>query len=331
MEPMLFSLKSITDYSIFGEYKYPEDRLTAALLQVMHYGGHPLIAFLFGDILDLPSNEVNIIPQSAQNDSRPDGEIRCNCQYHIFIENKIVPNAVNDKQLANHIKLANPSNGQYLVYITPDETKPQKLELLGGFVEWMSWDNVSDVLDMFQPTITDELLKFLIRQLILLIANTVKKKIKKTPKPKIQKSNHDVEQLLQPHETVIIVGGHWGENVALKYHFYACQPNRFFYDARYIAFYHQHRIQELFEIEGTPIESIDIKTCGKIPLQYFSVEEPNYIPQQRKLFFLKHIHTFNPSIINDKTDKNRKPCAFVQRQTYTTIDKIMSAKTTSDL
>ena len=320
MEQTLFSLKSITDQSIFGEYKNAEDRLTAALLQVMHYGGHPLIAYLFGDILDLPSNDVNIIPQSVQNDSRPDGEIRCNCQYQIFIENKIIPNAVNDRQLANHCKLVN-----------PDDTKPQKLELLSGFVEWISWDNVSDVLEMFLSTNSNELLKFLIRQLILLIANTVKKKIKKTVKSKSQKDSHDVEQILQPHETVIIVGGRWGENIASKYNFYACQENRFFLDASYIAFYHQNRIKELFRIIGKPINSIDIHTCPEISKVYFSKEEPNYHPQKRKLFLLEHVHTFNPEISNDKVDKNGHSCAFVQRQTYTTYDRIMSATYTSEL
>ena len=165
MNNLTFSLKSITDYSIFGEYKNPEDRLTAALLQVMHRGGHELIAYLFSDILDLPSNEISIIPQSSQKDSRPDGEISCNCQYQIFIESKITPNSIREDQLQNHCKLANPSNGKYLVYITPDKVKPQKLACL-GLVEWMNWSELYNLLCSYQYTITDELLRFLIQHLL---------------------------------------------------------------------------------------------------------------------------------------------------------------------
>ncbi len=333
MDQNTFSLKSITDLSIFGEYKNDEDRLTAALLQVLHYGGHPLIANLFGDILDLPSNEVNVIPQSVQADSRPDGEITCDCHYQIFIENKIVPNAIREEQLQNHCKLANPSNGQYLLYLTPDNEKPQRLEMLSGLVEWMSWDQISDVLQSLLPTIGDELLKFLIRQLIILIANTLKKAIKTKKKAIGQETNDTIEahQKGQADNNVIIVGGHWGENIALKYNFYACQPNRFFYEARYMAFYHQNRIKELFRIVDKPLESIDIRTCSQIPESYFIDAEPSYTSQQRKLFLLEHVHTFDPTIQNDKVDKNGHSCAFIQRQTYTSYDKIMAATKTSEL
>lgn len=318
--------KTISDYSIFGEYKNPEDRLTAALLQVMHYGGHELIACLFDSILDLPSNEAIIIPQSTQKASRPDGEIRLNCQYQIFIESKIVPNAIKKEQLEKHSQLANPSNGKYLVYLTPDKNKPQKIEFMNGLVEWMSWDNVYDILSKYKDIISDEVLRFLIDQLLLLIMNIVKKVAKKVVRnSKTTIENDKIDNL------VIIVGGNWGENIAKKYNFYACQPNRFFYNAQFIAFYHQNRIKELFKIIDDPIESIDIQTHPRISKEYFKIEEPHYVPQQRKLFLLEHIHTFNPEIINDKKDKNGHNCAFIQRQTYTSYEKIMKATKTSQL
>lgn len=333
MNNLTFSLKSITDFSIFGEYKNDEDRLTAALLQVLHYGGHPLIAKLFGDILDLPSNEVNVIPQSVQKDSRPDGEITCDCHYQIFIESKILLNDIREEQLQNHCKLANPSNGQYLIYLTPDNKKPQRLEMLSGLVEWISWNQISDVLQSLQPLINDKLLKFLVDQFIMLIAHILKKTIKNKKKKTVLEDNatNEICQIGSADNNVIIVGGHWGENIAMKYNFYACQPNRFFYDARYIAFYHQNRIKELFRIIDKPIESIDIRNCSQISPLYFKDTEPGYTPQQRKLFLLEHIHTFDPPIQNDKVDKKGHSCAFIQRQTYTTYNKIMNAQFTSEL
>ena len=64
---------------------------------------------------------------------------------------------------------------------------------------------------------------------------------------------------------------------------------------------------------------------------YFVSEDPNYDESPRKYFNLKKIYEFNPVIQNDSRDKNNKPCAFVQRQTYTEYDIIMKAKKTSEL
>ena len=132
-------------------------------------------------------------------------------------------------------------------------------------------------------------------------------------------------------QSVIIVGGHFSENVALNYGFYACQPNRKFRPSKYLAFYHQNRIKYLFEIIGNVKESVDIQKEPSVQKAYFSDFEPNYKPEPRKFFKLKLHTTFKKEIKNDKTDKNGKPTAFVQGQTYTTFDKITKASKTSDL
>lgn len=132
-------------------------------------------------------------------------------------------------------------------------------------------------------------------------------------------------------QSVIIVGGHFSENVALNYGFYACQPNRKFRPSKYLAFYHQNRIKYLFEIIGNVKESVDIQKEPSVQKAYFSDFEPNYKPEPRKFFKLKLHTTFKKEIKNDKTDKNGKATAFVQGQTYTTFDKITKASKTSDL
>ena len=53
--------REIKDISAFGEYKKPEDRVTAALLHVLNAGGQPVVERLFGDLFDLPNNDINII------------------------------------------------------------------------------------------------------------------------------------------------------------------------------------------------------------------------------------------------------------------------------
>ena len=312
--------KSIEDVSIFGEYKKPEDRVTAALLHVLNAGGQPIVERLFVDLFDIPSNNVDVISQSYHENSIPDGEISCDSKYSIYIENKISPNSIDRTQLANHLQLTNPAENKYLCYITPDSSIPLALKELS--VGWLSWQEVIERLSgILADGIADRLLVFLIKQLIQLIKHVVYKEMD---------SNSKEAQSYKPildEERVIIVGGSWGEDVALKYGFYACQENRFFMPAKYITFYHHNRIKYVFEIEEIQ-ESVDISTIPYVAkLDYFTVKEVNYTPRNRKYMKLKPVHTCEPEIQNDKVDKNGNPCAFIQGQTYTTYPKITAATT----
>lgn len=315
-------MAKIDNISIFGEYKKPEDRVTAALLHILNAGGQMVVERLFGDLFDIPSNDINIIPQSKHEHSVPDGEVSCDCRYNIYIESKIASNAIDGTQLANHLKLTNPAENKYLCYITPDVTIP--MQLVGLPLEWLSWERVIEILlGIIADGLADRLLKFMIEQLILLIKHVV-----------YYDKNRNKDLQLSPiseDERVIIVGGHWGEDVALSYDFYACQPYRFFLPAKYLAFYHQNRIKYMFEIEEIQ-ESVDIQHINHVKnSNYFTVKEPDYIPQQRKYMKLNLVYTCASEIKNDKKDKNGKPCAFIQGQTYSTYSKITTATLTSQL
>ena len=316
--------QSIENISVFGEYRRPEDRVTAALLHVLNAGGQPITERLFGNLFDIPSNSISVISQSYQENSIPDGEILYDCKYNIFIESKIVPNTINTVQLNNHLQLVNPAENKFLCYITPDLSIPQ--QLIGLPVGWLSWKDVIDYLSgILADGLADRLLFFLIGQLIQLIKHVVYKEIG---------TNIKDDQSYIPisdDERVIIVGGSWGEEVALNYGFYACQEHRFFMPAKYIAFYHHNRIKYFFEITDVQ-DSVDIQTIPDIAQSnYFTIKEVNYTPQQRKYMKLGSVHTYEPEIQNDKVDKNGKPCAFTQGQTYTTYTKIATATKTSQL
>lgn len=319
---------SITEKSIFGDYSKAEDRVTAALLKILHYGGHDLVQYIFEEC-DLPSNSINVRSQIYVGSSRPDGAISCNCSYQIYIESKIVPNSVNAQQLANHKKLIDSNNK--LLYITSDESIPTILENLYN-VFWINWEDLIEKLQSYG--FSDRLLEYLIKEFVLLVKHLIYEKLNDKPKRKSSPLHIDdtlLESTESVNERVIIVGGRWGEDVALNYGFYACQANRFFLPARYMAFYYNHRVKYLFEIQGTPIEAVDIQKGSAVPASYFTQKEPTYKPEMRKLFQLKLIQEFQPEIQNDSRDKNGNLCAFVQRQKYTTVDKIKSAKYTSQL
>ena len=316
--------KSITDISIFGEYQQPENRVTAALLHILHLGGQPVVQRLFGDLFDIPSNNINIVPQVKLENSVPDGLISCDCKYSIFIESKIVCNAINKEQLNRHCQLFNPAENKYVCYITPDTVKPQLLNTLQ--VEWLSWKDVIEcLLGMIADGLVDAVLSYLIKEFIKLVKHLVYKS------KSVTITNNNPTYLVANNDRVIIVGGSWGENIALNYKVYICQDGRFFLPAKYIAFYHSHRIKYVFEIEEI-IDSVNITTLPHLNrTDYFTVIEPHCTNPIRKYMKLKLIHTCDPQINNDKVDKNGKPCAFVQGQTYTTIDKIKIATLTSQL
>lgn len=208
-------VKKISEQSIFSEYKKSEDKVTAALLQVLHYGGHNIVCSLFEDI-DLPSNEINVSPQVVEDESRPDGVVSCDCKYKIFIESKIFLDAFNSvhgkKQLEANKKLSSPNDAQWFVYITPDERKPQELEAASEII-WINWQKIVEKLRGYETS--DNLVKFLIDQFCIYVDHIVFGN-------KGRLSNHGALssiEMLDKDQRVIIVGGAWGEDVALKYHF----------------------------------------------------------------------------------------------------------------
>jgi len=315
------SKQQISNKSIYGEYSKSEDRVTAALLQIMHYGGHGLVTYLFEDC-DLPSNEINVQSQVYEENSRPDGMISCDCNYEIYIESKIVRNAIKSVQLENHKKLI-VNESQWLIYITPDNICPKELNGLYHIL-WMNWEQVVKKLRLYDGK--DTLLEFLINQFILLYEHVVLHVY-----GDIGINDNAAIDNVPTDQRVIIVGGRWAEEVALKYGFYACQPNRFFLPAKYMAFCYNNRIKYLFEIIRQPIESVSLNNIPEIPSIYFINNEPNYKGDPRKVYLLNLIQEFKPEIENDNTDKNGNRCAFTQKQKYTSFQKIKSAKKTSEL
>ena len=66
--------RNISEVSIFGEYKQPENRLTAAFLQILKIGGEPLIREVAHRIgFSIPSSEIDIFTQVKEEASVPDG------------------------------------------------------------------------------------------------------------------------------------------------------------------------------------------------------------------------------------------------------------------
>lgn len=326
--------RNLQEISVFGNpYKNLEDQVTTGLLQIIQLIGNPLVVHLFDDC-DLPDYRPTVSTQVSAENSRPDGVITCSCTYRIIIETKIVKGALSTphgkQQLANHI--ASTGSQDIMIYITPDDTMP--IELQNEYrVQWYSWEYLFNRLFDYQG---DAVYTFMVEQFEKLLKQALSKQRQgNTHRMQIKAIGKDnceapvTADIIAADERVIIVGGRWGEDVALNYGFYSCQPNRFFLPAKYMAFYFNNRISHLFEIIGDPKESVDLKTVLGPNHKYFIQKEPNYNGVS-KYFELKLLKTFNPEITNNLSNNGRR-YAYVQRQRYTSYDSIINARTTSDL
>ena len=116
------------------------------------------------------------------------------------------------------------------------------------------------------------------------------------------------------------------EQTALKHNLYICQIDRTFRPSRYVAFYKEGVIRYLFELIDAPYKNCNEKNTPvlKNVLQYKSKSEPIQV------MYLKKALDIGP-INNDTVDKNGRSAAFTQGQRYTTYDKIIKARMTSEL
>lgn len=310
--------KNITEQSVFGAYSQKENQVTSALLKILETdcGGGSLLDEILQRIDEgngLPEKTLKIETQSHIDDidihSVPDGLISCNYAFNIYIENKL-SDVIKLPQLENHKKLIVEDRDERnkLIYITTHDKRP---EILPQEIIWTNWTTLMNILNDYQQDVPNPVLSYLIEQFELLITSL---------------------GLYDNHENrVIIVGGRWGEPIALEYNFYACQGGRSFKNAKYLAFYYAQRIQYLFEIEKK-LENVDIKELKEyVPEEYFAKKEPLYKPEKRTFFKLKKIEEFSPAIQNDSFGKTGRRIAFTQGQTYTTLERIRKAKVTSEL
>lgn len=319
----------IEDISIFGEYSQSENRVTAALLQILKIGGENLIRHVMTKVgIQLPDSEISIETQvketqGAKDHSKkrsvPDGLLSSNFAFRIFIESKIIKNKIDVNQLQTHKnKLVNKTD--YLIYITPDEIKPSLL----GDTAWINWNTINQELEDFiteegelKTNNNMELLSFLIKHFTTLI----------------DRLNLIEEKWIPDEDRVLIVAASWAESIALKYNFYACQERRSFKPSRYIAFYNNNRISYLFKVLEAPKESVELNKVDIIKTSdYLTVDDSNYDNGKRKVFILEKVKELEDPILNDSRDKNDNLCPYTYGQPrYTTIDKFNRAKYTSNL
>ena len=253
----------IENHSVFGSYSQTENIVTAALLQILKVGGAEFISSFIGKIDDIefPSNEINIITQTKENHNVYDGLLECDFSFRVLIESKIKNESVDDVQLEGLIENAKSAPNSYIIYITTDNKKPEKLEKKSKEVEqlfWLNWAGVMEILKDEDIRPKSEILPFLINEFEKLIDYL---KLIDTPENRVQ-----------------IAAGSRAEPIAKEYFFYACQNNRGRKESDYLAFYKKNAIKTLFKIVKVK-NDVDLREIAKNNdevRQYLDEKEPNY-------------------------------------------------------
>lgn len=302
-------MAKIEEHSIFGNYNTNENRVTDAFLQIVNAGGESFVNYLLQKRdKELPEDNMIVETQYQAGSSDPDGRINCRHSYTLFIESKIT-NVIDKKQMEHHLKKLQKELGypKYLIYITNGSTRPTSLK---KEILWYSWEEIYMLATEYQTN--DNLFHYLVEQFRILLES-------------LDLIDKDWKN------RVIVVPGLHGEDEALNYHFYACQPNRSFAPSQYIVFYKKGEINHLFKIVGQPISKIEKKDIPEISNSDYADNTENYDPNQEVEYFrLEYVEKLE-TIQNDTTNSNGKNVAYVQRQRYTTLDKIKKARLTSEL
>ena len=317
----------IENHSVFGNYSKTEDKVTAALLQILKVGGTEFISNFIGKIDDIefPSNEINIVTQTKENHNVYDGLLECDFSFRVFIESKIKNKSVNEKQLDGLIENAKSAPNSYIIYITTDNEPPKELKQKFKEVEqlfWLNWAGVMEILKDEEIRPKSEILPFLINEFEKLIDYL---KLIDTPENRVQ-----------------IAAGSRAEPIAKNYHFYACQNNRGRKESGYLAFYRNKAIKTLFKIVKVK-NDVDLREIAKNNdkvRQYLDEKEPNYQGGKRQFYELKEVTVKDLDslkieevpVINIVHETRGRGKAYTMGAfRYTTINKFIKAKTTEEL
>ncbi len=320
-------MSKIENHSVFGNYSKTEDKVTAALLQILKAGGTEFISNFIGKIDDIefPSNEINIVTQTKENNNVYDGLLECDFSFRVFIESKIKNKNVNEKQLEGLIENAKSAPNSYIIYITTDNEPPKELKQKFKEVEqlfWLNWAGVMEILKDEEIRPKSEILPFLINEFEKLIDHL---KLIDTPENRVQ-----------------IAAGSRAEPIAKKYHFYACQNNRGRKESGYLAFYRNKAIKTLFKIvkvENDVDLNDNAKNNDKVR-QYLDEKEPNYQGDKRQFYKLREVTVKDLEslkieevpVINIVHETRGRGKAYTMGAfRYTTIGKFIKAKTTEEL
>lgn len=315
--------------SIFSTYSTGENRVTASLLAVLRSLSLDRIQRLVGALLEQAEFElVHFENQPAKGGKGvPDAIIHASIR--LLVETKIQRNAINIPQLEQHLNRLDETTEatRLLLVITPDEVRPETLDSLKDKrVVWTSFIALDQAIDELlddKYEVTSEREAFLLRELQNMLA---------------------AEGLLASNNDVVVVAARnaWPEYDEI--HAYVCQPNRPFQQVSRVAFYSKGHVHPLVPKILHPVNLHDdvvmiagqyTGTLGDL-VQRLVMEQRRDEGERYKVLLLSAPDSNDTlrlpgPIPNDLKSKTGKPTAFTMGQRYIASERLLAAKTTSEL
>jgi len=140
---------------LFSTYRQGENRVTATFLSVLQRLSLPNIDRILQRLLcedGEPYNLVSFENQVYTKESVPDAKIQTGNA--IWIETKTVRNDVRPDQINGHLESVN--DGEVLLVLTPDESKPTVLDTDITHKDRIAWSNFSALSDVIGEILVDE-------------------------------------------------------------------------------------------------------------------------------------------------------------------------------
>ena len=314
--------------NLFSTYSTGENRVTASLLAVLRSLSIDRMQRLIAAMLE--QSEFQLVEFQNQPSKGaagvPDGEIFSSCR--LLLETKIKPRTVDAKQLRRHLSRLDDSSEseRRLLVLTPDNNCPKAVEKIDD--ERLAWASfaaldqaIEDLLDDPKEVVSERE-AFLLREL---------------------QNMFEREKLVGDSKDVVVVpaGSAWPEYQ--RHSAYICQPDRSFRNARRIAFYRRGEVCPLVPVI---VDSWEHVVWGK------GLHEPKLdelicrvcddpLNRRKEGLAYKVIILSDPDsaetikldapVVNDLVSKSGRTAAFTQNQRYVSLEKLRTAKRTSDL
>lgn len=312
--------------SLFSTYSQGENRVTGSILAVFQALSLARMERLLGAIMEQSEFQLVQFQNQPSRDGAgvPDAIILSSSR--IFIETKTVRNAVSVDQIERHLKRLEGAAEQNraLILLTPDSAPPSAVrEINDESLLWTSFDALDQAIEELLSDareVVSEREAFLLRELQAFLLE---------------------EGLVGSEKDVVVVPARraWGEYQEL--HAYVCQPGRTFQPVERIAFYFdgciQRSVPKILEVHDRVLFEREVHDGHlKHVVETLLDSQSQDRESEQKVFLLTapdepETVTLQRPIVNDLVSESGRTAAFTMNQRYVSLEKLQSAKTTSEL
>ncbi|MBA3485533.1 MAG: hypothetical protein H0T51_27380 [Pirellulales bacterium] len=281
---------------------------------------------LIGALLESPEFELVRFQNQPSKGSEgvPDAVVFSSCR--LLIETKTTPNQVRAPQLSRHLVRLNQGSeaARVLLVLTPDGSAPKPIqELDDPRIVWASFARLDQSINELiadPEEVISEREEFLLREFQAMLT-----------RDGLVASAYDV--------VVVAARRAWPQYLSLNA--YCCQANRTFQQVERIAFYTRGIIQPSIPkiLDVYPDVLIEQgANSGRLGdfVNKLLTELPEFEGERNKIFLLSgpdssETVTLQGAVPNDLVASTGRPTAYTQGQRYVSLEKLQTAKTTSDL